>query len=102
MILATGTFLLSATYARSPGNGLGEDTREPVLPCRVRNCTGIVNDSVLDVIKHINNSVLGTEYNASNYDTVAWEAAEAALPCRHCVRQATEGLRGHSNLAEWR
>ena len=76
--LATGTFLLSATYARSPGNGLGEDTGT-VLPCRVRNCTGITNGSVLDVIKHINNSVLGTEYNASNYDTVAWEAAEVLL-----------------------
>lgn len=76
--LANGTFLLSATFARSPGNGLGEDTGS-VLPCRVRNCIGIPNSSVLDVIKHINSSVLGIEYNASNYDLSAWASASALL-----------------------
>ncbi|MDD3388320.1 MAG: hypothetical protein PHU58_07635, partial [Prevotella sp.] len=76
--LANGTFLLSATYARSPGNSLGEDTGS-VLPCRVRNCVGIPNNSVLDVIKHINSSVLDIEYNASNYNLSAWASASALL-----------------------
>ena len=76
--LATGTFVLSATYARAPGNGLGE-TDGAILPCRVRNCVGIANTSALDIIKHINDSVLGVPYTASNYDIDAWDAASALV-----------------------
>ncbi len=76
--LATGSFNISATYARSPGNGLGEDTGS-VLPVRVRTAIGYPNDSALDVIRNINQRVLGIEYTASNYDIDEWEAASAII-----------------------
>ena len=76
--LTTGTFVLSATYARSPGNGLGEDTGS-ILPTRVRNLIGYPNTSALGIIKDINTRTLGVEYNSSNYDTTKWEASEALI-----------------------
>lgn len=76
--LEAGTFIVSATYARSPGNGLGEDTGS-VLECRLINPVGITNASAADVIRDINQRILGIEYTSSNYDFSNWETAEATL-----------------------
>ena len=76
--LSAGTFTISAVYARSPGNGLGEDTGS-VLECRLVNPIGIANASAADVIKDMNQRILGIEYTSSNYDLVNWATAEASL-----------------------
>lgn len=76
--LASGTFTVSSTYARSPGNGLGEDTGS-VLECRLINPVGIANASAADVIKDMNQRILGIEYTSSNYDQDNWVIADALL-----------------------
>lgn len=76
--LEAGTFTVSSIYARSPGNGLGEDTGS-VLECRLLNPVGIVNASATDVIKDMNQRLLGIEYTSSNYDLANWAIAEALL-----------------------
>lgn len=76
--LDAGTFTVSAVYARSPGNGLGEDTGS-VLECRLLNPVGIANASAADVIKDMNQRILGIEYTSSNYDQVNWAIAETLL-----------------------
>jgi hypothetical protein len=76
--LEAGTFTVSAIYARSPGNGLGEDTGS-VLECRLLNPVGIANTSAADVIRDINQRILGIEYTSSNYDFANWETAKATL-----------------------
>lgn len=76
--LEAGTFTVSAIYARSPGNGLGEDTGS-VLECRLINPVGIVNASATDVIKDMNLRLLGIEYTSSNYDFANWVIAESLL-----------------------
>ena len=76
--LEAGTFTVSAIYARSPGNGLGEDTGS-VLECRLLNPIGIANTSAADVIRDINQRILGIEYTSSNYDLANWAIAEGKL-----------------------
>lgn len=76
--LTSGTFTISATYARSPGNGLGEDTGS-VLECRLINPVGITNASAADVIKDMNQRILGIEYTSSNYDQDNWVIADTLL-----------------------
>lgn len=76
--LASGTFTISATYARSPGNGLGEDTGS-VLECRLINPVGIANSSAADVIRDMNQRILGIEYTSSNYDQDNWAIADSLL-----------------------
>ena len=76
--LNAGTFTVSATYARSPGNGLGEDTGS-VLECRLVNPVGIANASAADVIKDMNQRILGIEYTSSNYDQDNWVIADTLL-----------------------
>lgn len=76
--LEAGTFKISATYARSPGNGAGADTGS-VLECRLLAPIGIPNSSAADVIRDMNQRLLGIEYTPSNYDTDNWEEAESRL-----------------------
>ena len=76
--LTSGTFTISATYARSPGNGLGEDTGS-VLECRLLNPVGIFNASAAEAIKDMNQRILGIEYTSSNYDQDNWAIADSLL-----------------------
>jgi len=76
--LTSGTFTISATYARSPGNGLGEDTGS-VLECRLLNPVGIFNASAAEAIMDMNQRILGIEYTSSNYDQDNWAIADTLL-----------------------
>lgn len=76
--LENGTFTVSAIYARSPGNGIGADTGS-VLECRLIGPEGIPNSSAADVIRDMNQRLLGIEYTSSNYDIINWTIAESRL-----------------------
>jgi hypothetical protein len=65
-----GTFRIPYSQCRKDG-----ETDGTVLPIRVREFTGMVNASALDVIVDL----VGLPYNATNYDLTAWEAARAVI-----------------------
>jgi len=72
--ISTGTFTLSQADARKDGDADGR-----VHDCRVLNSVGIAVTYASDVIKDLNERVIGIVYNESNYDTDEWETEETAL-----------------------
>jgi hypothetical protein len=69
--LSTGEFTLSSADGRNSNGG--------VYDCRVVSPTGYVITYTSDIIKLLNEQVLGIEYLVSNYVTTEWESEETVL-----------------------
>jgi hypothetical protein len=72
--LSTGTFVVTAANGRNGGSATGTP-----LKFRLLEPTGITPAKPTDIIKDLNERVLGITYISSNYDQTEWAAATTAL-----------------------